>query len=318
MSEVMQLFLLALLGSIIALVGGITFLYVTRLSNFLEKHSVPFAAGVLITVSLVGLMPEANEMIGRNAFYVVLATFFLIYLFEHLFFGIHHHEDHQHGHDYKSSVPLVIVGDTIHNFIDGVAIGAAFLFSPGLGLITAISTFLHEVPHEISDFGILLRAGWERSKILVVNVISASMTIVGAFTMLLFADNQTMIGVMMAVSAGIFLYLGASDFLPHIEEGYSNRIKSVIPLAVGIASIIFALSIIPHSHAHEGEDHNHAHEHDEYVDSYMEEYHEHSEEHLEDHEHAEEHEEGTHDDEHMHEEENTKDSTTEAQLQINQ
>lgn len=259
MSDTLQLFLLAFLGSIIALIGGVVFLYVSNLSKFLEKHSVPFAAGVLITVSLVGLLPEAVEILDESVFMIVLITFFAIYLFEHIFFGIHHHDDHQHGHDYKSVVPLVIVGDTIHNFIDGIAIGASFLISPGLGLITAISTLLHEVPHEVADFGILLRAGWGKSKILTVNIISASMTIVGAFTLLLFADNQAAIGVLLAVSAGIFLYLGASDFLPHIEEGYSNRIKSVIPLAIGVVVILLALSAIPHSHEHEDEHDNGSH-----------------------------------------------------------
>jgi zinc and cadmium transporter len=247
MNELLQLFLLALLGSIIALVGGVVFLYKRSWSDFLEKHSVPFAAGVLITVSLVGLLPEAHEAIGENTFVIILLTFFAADLFEHVFFGIHHHKEGG-AHDYKGSVPLVIVGDTIHNFIDGVAIGASFLVSPGLGLITALSTFLHEVPHEIGDFGILLRAGWSRPKIFLVNVISASATIVGAFALLLFAGNDVLIGSLLAVSAGVFLYLGASDFLPHIEEGYESKLKSVLPLTIGVAVMLFTLMVVPHSH----------------------------------------------------------------------
>ena len=242
MNELIQLFLLALLGSIIALVGGVVFLYKRSWSDFLEKHSVPFAAGVLITVSLVGLMPEAYEVVGEKTFVIVLLTFFAAYLFEHVFFGIHHHKEGG-AYDYKGSVPLVIVGDTIHNFIDGVAIGASFLVSPGLGLITAL---LHEVPHEIGDFGILLRVGWSRPKIFIVNAISASMTIVGAFALLLFAGNDVLIGSLLAVSAGVFLYLGASDFLPHIEEGYESKLKSVLPLTIGVAVMLFTLMVVPH------------------------------------------------------------------------
>jgi len=165
MSEVLNLFLLALLGSVIALFGGVVFLFNRRLSSVLEKYSVPFAAGVLVTVSLLGLIPESEHEIGEMAHWIVLASFLGVYLFEHLFFGIHHHgdEDEHHKEIEESSIGLVLFGDTIHNFIDGVAIAASFMISPNLGFITALSTFLHEVPHEIGDFGILLKAGWKRS-----------------------------------------------------------------------------------------------------------------------------------------------------------
>jgi zinc and cadmium transporter len=247
MPNIFHLFLLSLLGSIIALIGGVVFLYKKSWSEFLERHSVPFAAGVLITVALVGLLPEAYEVVGEQTFTIVLATFFAAYLFEHVFFGIHHHAEHQHGRDYQSSVPLVLIGDTIHNFIDGLAIGASFLISPGLGFITALSTFLHEVPHEIGDFGILLKAGWSRAKVLILNVVSASATIVGAFTLLLFSDKQVLIGYLLAVSAGVFLYLGASDFLPNIQEGYQSKLKAVLPLALGVLIMLIVLMAVPHS-----------------------------------------------------------------------
>lgn len=247
MPELLQLFLLSLLGSVIALVGGVVFLASRSWSGFLERHSVPFAAGVLLTVAFVGLMPEAHEIIGERSFMVVLVTFLSVFVFEHLLFGIHHHEDEMHGNDYSASVPLVIVGDTIHNLIDGIAIAAAFFVSPGLGLITAVSTFLHEVPHEIGDFGILLRAGWSRGRVLVVNAISASMAIVGAFAMLWVRENTALVGSLLAVAAGIYIYLGASDFLPRIEEEYKNRVISIIPMTVGIVLMLVALSIAhPH------------------------------------------------------------------------
>ena len=251
MVNLFHLLLLALLGSVIALVGGVVFLYKKAWSRFLERHSVPFAAGVLITVSLVGLLPEALEIIGTDSLMIVLVTFFGAYLFEHIFFGIHHHGEHRHGRDYKASVPLVLVGDTIHNFIDGVAIGASYLVAPGLGFITALSTFLHEVPHEIGDFGILLKVGWSRTKILTANIISASATVVGAFALLLFSENEPLIGALLAVSAGVFLYLGASDFLPNIAQGYPSKLKAVLPLAIGIAVMLGTLMAVPHAHEDE-------------------------------------------------------------------
>lgn len=251
MDTIVNLFFLSLIGSVIALLGGVVFLYNRKLARVLQKHSISFAAGILITVSLLVLLPEALDQIGENALIVVLFAFFGAYLFEHFFVFIHHHEDRQHTHrrvDLESSVPLVIVGDTIHNFIDGVAIAASFFVSPGLGLITALSTFLHEIPHEIGDFGILLKAGWKKSKILWVNILSASATVVGAFLTFFFAESSAFIGFMLAVSSGIFLYLGTIDFLPHISDGYSSKARSLVPLAIGIGIMLATVLFIPHAH----------------------------------------------------------------------
>ncbi|OGM29991.1 hypothetical protein A2801_00535 [Candidatus Woesebacteria bacterium RIFCSPHIGHO2_01_FULL_41_10] len=250
MGNLLQLFLLALLGSVIALIGGVVFLFNKKLSSVLQTHSIPFAAGVLITVSLVGLIPEAIDQMGENALIVVLIAFFLAYLFEYFIVDIHHHAEDHHHHS-KVSVPLVVVGDTIHNFIDGVAIAASFFVSPGLGLITSLSTFLHEVPHEIGDFGILLKAGYGRKKVLLINLVSASATLVGAFVTVFIPEDSSFTGIMLAISAGIFLYLGAIDFLPHISDGHSSKLKSVVPLGLGIIIMVATLMLVPHSHEDE-------------------------------------------------------------------
>ncbi len=250
MADLLTLFLLALLGSIIALAGGVFFLFNRKWSATLERHSVPFAAGILVTVSLMGILPEAIDEAGEGVLLVVLISFFAAYVFEHLFFGIHHHESghhHKGRHSFETSSALVTVGDTIHNFIDGIAIGASFIISPSLGLITALSTFFHEIPHEIGDFGILLKAGWSKKKVLIVNFVSASFTIVGAFSLLIFAENNVLIGVFLAISAGIFLYLGTIDFLPHADEGFPNRIKAAIPLFLGIVLMASIITLFPHA-----------------------------------------------------------------------
>lgn len=248
MAQILQLFMLALLGSVIALFGGVVFLFNRKLAGVLEKYSIPYAAGVLVTVSLLGLLPEAEHAIGEKAFWVVALSFLTAYLFEHFFFGIHHHEDGEHIRGHEFSLPLVIAGDTIHNFIDGVAIAGSFLISPGLGLITALSTFLHEIPHEIGDFGILLRAGWKRGKIVVVNILSSLTTVLGAFLVYFFNQGESLNGTLMAVSSGIFLYLGASDFLPKIEKNEKNKFKSIIPLILGAFSMIIIFLLVPHEH----------------------------------------------------------------------
>lgn len=249
--EGLHLLLLTLLGSVIALFGGIIFLFNSKLSNSLEKYSISFAAGVLITVSFVGLIPEAHHHLGENSSWVVLISFLAVYIFENLFFDIHHHGEgrHDRGSEIKkSSIGLVIFGDTIHNFIDGVAIGASFFINPSLGLVTAFSTFLHEVPHEIGDFGILLKAGWSKAKIIIVNMLSSLATIIGAFSLYLFSESETINGALMAVSAGIFIYLGASDFLPKIKDGKLSKFKSIAPLLLGSLIISLFFLLVHHEH----------------------------------------------------------------------
>lgn len=246
MSDLLSIVLLSLLGGAIALGGGLIFLFVKKWSDFLVKYSVPFAAGVLVTVALVGLLPEVVHEIGDKGFLVVLITFFGAYLFEQFACELHHHDhDHKGGVECATSVPLVIMGDTIHNFIDGVAIAAAYLVNPGLGLVAAVSTLLHEIPHEIGDFGILLKAGWKKRKILAINLMSSLFTVVGALMVYFMNPNKEMIGVLLAVAAGMFLYLGASDFLPHANEGVSKK-KSVLVLLLGALVMYGALSLVPH------------------------------------------------------------------------
>lgn len=251
MSELSNILVLAFMGSVVALGGGVVFLVKRNWSKWLAAYSVPFAAGVLLTTALIGLLPEALHMMGEAALRVTLAAFIGAYLFEHFLFGLHHHEEGCHGKHYETAIPLVIIGDTIHNFIDGVAIAATYMASPGLGVVTTLSTFLHEVPHEIGDFGILLKAGWRRRQIMLVNLVSASFTLLGALTVYGLVQDEMVIGGMLAVAAGMFLYLGASDFLPQIGVGRVSERKSLVALLIGVVVMFAAMSVVPH--AHEGE-----------------------------------------------------------------
>lgn len=262
MNDLINILGLAFVGSVVALVGGVLFLAKKSWSAWLSAYSVPFAAGVLLTVSLLGLLPEAVHMYGEGAFFVALVAFVAAYLFENFFFGIHHHgHECKHGLRYKTAIPLVIIGDTIHNFIDGVAIAATYMVNPGLGVITTASTFLHEVPHEIGDFGILLSAGWKRKKILLVNALSASTTILGALMVFFWVDNTAVIGVLLAISAGLFLYLGASDFLPNIHHGKINEKQAMVALLVGVVIMFLTFNMVPHSHGEEEHHHEEEYEH---------------------------------------------------------
>lgn len=245
--EIISVLGLAFLGSVLGLIGGVSLLFVKRWVRIIECYAIPFAAGVLLTVSLTGILPETVEIFGKKAFLFALIAFLISYLFENFFFALHHHDDHSHGKNYQASVLLVIIGDTIHNFIDGVAIAAAYLVAPGLGLVTAISTFLHEVPHEISDFGILLKAGWTKGRIIGVNFISACATFVGAILVLFASPNKNVVGLLLAFSGGLFLYLAASDFLPLAHtENKAKQVNTIFALLAGVLLMTLVINLVPH------------------------------------------------------------------------
>jgi len=245
MNPLFAILILALIGSVAGLIGGVVFLLKKEWARALCKYAIPFAAGVLLSVSLLHLLPEAVHQVGEGAYLIVLISLLASFFFEQYFVHLHHHEDRKHTL-VKASIPLVIVGDTIHNFIDGVAIASAYLVDPYLGLIITLATFLHETPHEIGDFGVLTSAGWSRGKAFMANFFSALATFPGALLVFFFMqDGQEKIGILLAISAGIFLFLGASDFLPEVgEEERGVPAWKKFSLLVFGAAVMYALTFV--------------------------------------------------------------------------
>mgnify|MGYP001569448483 CR=1 FL=1 len=222
----------ALVGSVFSLIGGVFLLIkekkVLKYSHFLAA----FAAGTLLGTVFFDLLPEAVEE-GRHIveegisgkvdifFWVLFGIlgFFLLERFVHWF---HHHQHEYAEENIKPTVPLVILGDSVHNFIDGIAIGATFLVSVPLGIITALAIAAHEIPQEIGDFGILLHKGLERKKVLLVNFFSALAAVVGAVIAFLLGERiEASLPILLAITAGFFIYIAASDLIPEIH--HENR-----------------------------------------------------------------------------------------------
>jgi zinc and cadmium transporter len=241
------------IGSIAGLIGGVILLLKEKWAKSLAQVSVPLAAGVLLSVSFLDLLPEAVEGVGQVAFTTVLIVFIVLFLVERFLLYLHHHvesgEKHA-GHSHAgnpATTPLIIFGDTIHNFLDGVAIGTSYLVNPNLGLVVALSTFMHETPHEIADFGILLSKGWNKKKVFATNFMSALATFPGALLAYLFASKlEYGVGILMAVAAGFFLYVASTDFLPeatHAPRRYLG--EQAIFLLLGVFGIIILRTLIP-------------------------------------------------------------------------
>src|SRR3990172_88674 len=128
-ADLLNLLGLSFLGSVAGLIGGVIFLAKRSWARVLAARAVPLAAGVLLAVSFLDLLPEAVEEYGSGAFVIILFVFVGLFLVERFLFLLHHH-DGEEEHGPKTAVPLVIFGDTIHNFLDGVAIAAAYQISP--------------------------------------------------------------------------------------------------------------------------------------------------------------------------------------------
>lgn len=279
----------SLAGGVISLIGGIILLSKKSWANKLARYATPFAAGALLAAVFLDLLKEGVEQADAGtvltASLVGMALFFLA---ERLFRWFHHHHSHA-DQETDPRAGLVILGDTLHNALDGVAIAASFLISIPTGIVTTIAIAAHEIPQEIGDFGILLKKGLSRKKVLMVNILSAlATTLTATVVYIVGSDEAVPIGVLLGLSAGFLLYIAASDLIPSIhEEAPAKRLLDfrAILFLIGIAFVATTVSV-----AHQYIDAGHGHEEDSHSQSQNqseEEHHEEEETHKEDKDHDE-------------------------------
>jgi len=242
------LYILALcfLGSILGLVGGIVLLFRGKIEKETSLHLISFAAGVMISAAFLDLFPEAIELGENNVFIYALIGLVSFFFVENLLIHFHHHEGHHHS--LKNVVPLLVTSDSIHNFIDGVVIAASFLVDHKLGFLVAFATFVHEVPQEIGDFGVMLSSGTSKMKTLLANLGSAFATFVGAILTYYFVGStQGVIGPMLGLASGMFLYISTADILPEIvrDKKRDNPWHTTIFFLLGILLIILLTTFLP-------------------------------------------------------------------------
>lgn len=238
--------LFTFLGSIVSLAGGIILLFKENFTLKVSHFLASFAAGTLLGAAFFDLLPEAaGEAAGINIFLwtlIGILTFFLLERFIHWF---HHHHNHS-TRNTEPTVPLIILGDSVHNFIDGIAIAATFLVSIPLGITTAFAVAAHEIPQEIGDFGILMHKGLSRKKILLANILSAATAFIGAIVTFLLGDViKEALPALLSITAGFFIYIAASDLIPEIHEenrkGFAFIESMLLLLGVGIILVFVSL-----------------------------------------------------------------------------
>lgn len=214
---------------------------------------VAYSAGTILGAALFDLLPEAVELVDEALVFPIIAGGFVFFLFlERVIYWYHGHgHEYEHGEETvtKGFAYLNLIGDFIHNFIDGMIIAAGFINGFVVGLTTAIAVLFHELPQEMGDYGILVYAGIERRRALILNFLAAvSVVVGGVFGSLFIASVEEFSGWMVAFSAGAFLFLSASELIPEMLEE-DDRGRSVIQLAILVLGMltIYSLGLVfPH------------------------------------------------------------------------
>jgi zinc and cadmium transporter len=238
---------------------------------------VSFAVGALFGNAFFMLIPESFHQIvdGQTIGILVISGLIVMFVLEKF---IHWHHNHNVT-DEEVKAPLgyiSLITDSLHNFTDGVLIAAAWMVSPEVGIATTLAVIVHEIPQEISDFGVLLHAGFSKRKALFLNFIAASSAILGGvLTLTLGSVSEKILTYILPFAAGGFIYLAGSDLIPELNRERSVK-KSMIQFAAIVAglALMFYISL------------NHEHHHAEPVDNQIE-MHDHNGHNHSDHDHSE-------------------------------
>ena len=229
-------------------------------------HMVSLSVGVLLSVALLHLLPEAFETGVGNAhvlFGLMLASLIGFFVLEKIALlrhshhhegdGHHHHKGHDR-HDAGRGGMLILIGSSLHNLCDGVLIAAAFLTDPLLGVLTAASIIIHEVPHKLGDFVVLINAGLRRRRafalILFTSLCSAVGGIIGYFVL---QQAQEWTPYILVIAASSFLYISVADLMPQMHErvSLSDAVPQLLLVGVGVALIYSVTTLMHHGHDHD-------------------------------------------------------------------
>ena len=232
----------------LSLVGGLGGLLVATgvllISDSTRARLVPwlvsYAVGALLGVSTLAILPSALEQLpATRVLGTLLIGILLFFLLEKLVLWRHCHTHDCEVHD--GAVFPVLVGDAFHNFVDGAVVAAAVLTSVPLGISTALAVAAHEIPQEVGDFAILLHAGYSRRRALLLNVLSAAASGLGAIAACISFDFvPLMLPYFLALAAASFLYVAMADLIPGLHRGRTDAgsMRQILLIGAGIASML--------------------------------------------------------------------------------
>lgn len=239
-----------------ASVAGVVFFGHDKRLIGAERYIVPVAVGVFLSLVLNELIPEVLAEAPKLGTVVIMLGFLGFYILAHKLHQRYHHLEADDCNR-KGAAALILVGDSIHNFADGIVLGGAFLIDPTVGVATAVGLALHEIPQEIVEFGVLVRAGYTRFRAAFLNFLSASTIVIGTvFVMLLSGQAGEYVWILTGFAAGNLLFLAASDLLPRIHGNlshYGNIWYSATAIALGF--LLMTLILI-WAHEQHGDEHH--------------------------------------------------------------
>lgn len=256
MSVLTWILLFTALGGVVSAgIAGLFLLLPERLRNRALPHLVSFATGALLGAALLALLPHAVESAGTEHVHEIglalvagIGGFFILeklVLWRHSHSGEYadhgaHHDHHQHRDE--ASAFLVLVGDGIHNALDGVLIAAAFMTDIRLGIVTAVAAAAHEIPQEVGDLAVLLNGGMSRVRAMLLNLLTSFTSVAGA-VVAYYALNSALqfLPYALAVAAACFLYVAVADLIPGLHRKVDARtsIAQVILITIGVGVMAF-------------------------------------------------------------------------------
>lgn len=243
--------LFCLLGGLLSVLAAALFLVLSEsLRNHLLPHLVSFATGTLLGAAFLGLLPHALAAVAGSDMHVipmtVLAGLLGFFLLEKLVLWRHCHADHceVHAPDQKSrdhsTGAMILVGDGLHNFLDGILIAAAFMTDIHLGVVTSLAVAAHEIPQEVGDFAVLLHSGFSRGRAFLYNILTSLTTVIGGvLAWFALQQMQQVLPFVLAIAASSFIYIAVADLIPTLHQRVegSATVQQIVLIAAGILLI---------------------------------------------------------------------------------
>ena len=246
----------SLLGSVLSVAAaGVYLLLPAPVRDRSLEHLIGFAIGMLLGAGFLHLLPRALEQAADSTHGLMGTALLAILVFFALEKGLiwrhHHHHHGAVGHEHEvADAPagvLILIGDSVHNFLDGVLIAAAFMADMQLGVVTALAVIAHEVPQELGDFAILLHAGFSRARAFLFNLITSLSMFAGAIlAWFLLAHLEAVIPYLLTFTAASFIYVAVSDLMPALNRKVGLRAALVQTTLIGSGIV---LNLLMHSHA---------------------------------------------------------------------
>lgn len=249
MTVLFSIVLACLIGGVLSVLLSAALAF--RLPARIVGRLIAFAAGAMLAAALLDILPEAIHLASGQTeamLATLLGSLVVFYLLEHAAIWRHAHPDDEamHGHAPNAAAAwAVLVGDGVHNFVDGILIAAAFLADPWLGVTTAVAVVAHEVPQELGDFVLLLSAGWSKRQALLANAASSAASVLGGVVgWLAFESAREALQYALAIAAGSFLYIAVADLLPLLHR--RRRIDGFLPQSALLAAGLICIPLVGH------------------------------------------------------------------------